>query len=167
MLESNRLEVLMKQFLIILVAILFSAAFAAPIQVSVAMPGGLKIGKNEITAQVQADSSYNGTPVMLVVDPGNSQAVQEVMLGKVGDSSFKGEVELKSLNATPSLTVKVSKPDARYAATQVLPASSSGAEFILEAPRSRNMHPLAFVAAIFVLFGGLGAMALRGEKTAF
>ena len=157
----------MKQFLIILFAILFSTAFASPIQVSVAMPGGLKVGKNEITAQVQADSSYNGTPVMLVIDPGNSQAVQEVMLGKVGDSSFKGEVELKSLNATPSLTVKVSKPTARYAATQVLPASSSGAVFTLKAPRSSNRDPFILVGAIFVLFGGLGAMALRGEKTAF
>ena len=157
----------MKQFLIILVAVLFSTAFASPIQVSVAMPGGLKVGKNEITAQVQADSSYNGTPVMLVIDPGNSQAVQEVMLGKVGDSSFKGEVELKSLNAAPSLTVKVSKPDARYAATQVLPASSSGTVFTLEAPRSRNVNPFFLVGVIFAAFAGLGAIALRGEKTAF
>ena len=157
----------MKHFFIILSAIVFSSAFAAPIQVSVAMPGGLKVGKNEITAQVQADSSYNGTPVMLVVDPGNSQAVQEVMLGKVGDSSFKGEVELKSLNTAPSLTIKVSKPDARYAATQVLPASSSGAVFTLEAPRSRNVNPFFLVLALFVAFVGLGAMALRGEKTAF
>lgn len=157
----------MKQFLIILSAILFSTAVAAPIQVSVAMPGGLKVGKNEITAQVQADSSYNGTPVMLVIDPGNNQAVQEVMLGKIGDSSFKGEVELSSLNAAPSLTIKVSKPDARYAATQVLPAASSGAVFTLEAPRSRNVNPFLFVVILFIAFAGLGAMALRGEKTAF
>jgi hypothetical protein len=157
----------MKQFLIILVAVMFSNAFAAPIQVSVAMPGGLKVGKNQITAQVQADSSYNGTPVMLVIDPGNNQAVQEIMLGKVGDSSFKGEIELTSLNAAPSLTVKVSQPDARYAETQVLPAASSGAVFTLEAPRSRNMHPLLLVGLLFAAFAGLGAMALRGEKTAF
>jgi hypothetical protein len=158
---------LMKQFLIILVAILCGVAAAAPIQVSVAMPGGLKIGKNSITAQVEADSSYNGTPVMLAIDPGNNQAVQEVMLGKVGDPSFQGEVELTGLNATPSLTIKVSKPDARYAATQVIPATASGAAFTLDAPRSQNRTPFVFVIALFIAFAGLGAMALRGEKTAF
>ena len=157
----------MKQFLIILSTILFSFAVAAPIQVSIAMPGGLKVGKNQITAQVQADSSYNGTPVMLVVDPGNNQAVQEIMLGKVGDSIFKGEVELVSLNATPSLTVKVSKPEARYASTQVLPAASSGTVFTLDAPRSQNRTPFVFVVILFIAFAALGAMALRGEKIAF
>jgi hypothetical protein len=157
----------MKQFLIILFAILFSTTLAAPIQVSVAMPGGLKIGKNQITAQVEADSSYNGTPVMLAIDPGNNQAVQEVILGKVGDPSFQGEVELTSLNAAPSLTIKISKPDARYAATQVIPATASGAAFTLDAPRSQNRHPLILVGVLFAAFAGLGAMALRGEKTAF
>jgi hypothetical protein len=157
----------MKQFLIVLCVVLFSVASAAPIQVAISIPGGLKVGKNEIMAQVQADPSYNGTPVMLAIDPGNSQAVQEIMLGKVGDPSFKGEVELSSLNANPSLTVKVSKPDARYAATQVFPAASSSAAFSLEAPRSTNRTPLIFLVGLFIAFGVLGSMALRGEKTAF
>lgn len=157
----------MKRFLIIVCVALSSLAIAAPIEVVVQMPGGLKVGKNEIIAQVQADSSYNGTPIMLAIDPGNNQAVQEVMLGKVGDSSLKGEVELTSLNATPSLTLKVSKPEARYAATQVIAASSSTVQFSLEAPRSQNRTPLLLVLCVIIAFGTLGAMALRGEKTAF
>ncbi len=157
----------MKQFLTILAFLVLSAAFASPIQVSVAMPGGLKVGKNEITAQVQADASLNGTPVMLAIDPGNNQAVQEISLGNIGDPSFKGEVELSSLNAAPSLTVKVSPQGARYAATQVLSSTSSGAVFELTEPRTSNRTPLLFVAALFLAFGTLGAMALRGEKSAF
>jgi hypothetical protein len=157
----------MKQFLVVLCVFLFSVATAAPIEVAISIPGGLKVGKNEIMAQVQADSSYNGTPVMLAIDPGNNQAVQEIMLGKVGDPGFKGEIELTSLNTAPSLTIKVSQPTARYAATQVLPAASSSAAFSLDAPRSSNRTPFIFVVGLFIAFGVLGAMALRGEKTAF
>ncbi len=157
----------MKLFFILFFVFLSGLAIAAPIQVALEIPGGLKVGKNQISAQVQADASYNGTPLVLVVDPGNSQAVQEITLGKLGDSSLGGEIDLTSLNAAPSLTVKVSQPNARYAATQVLAATSSSAAFTLEAPRTSNRTPFLFVAGLFAAFAALGAMALRGKSTAF
>ncbi len=157
----------MKQFLTLFFVFFLNVAFSAPIQVALEIPGGLKVGKNQISAQVQADASYNGTPLVLVVDPGNSQAVQEITLGKLGDSSLGGEIDLTSLNAAPSLTVKVSPPQARYAATQVLAANASRAAFTLEAPRTSNRTPFVFVAGLFAVFAALGAMALRGKSTAF
>ena len=157
----------MKLFFALLFIFSSGLAMAAPIQVALEIPGGLKVGKNQISAQVQADASYNGTPLVLVVDPGNNQAVQEITLGKLGDSSLRGEVDLASLNASPSLTIKISQPTARYAATQVLAASSVSAAFTLEAPRSANRTPLLLVVALFAAFAALGAMALRGKNTAF
>ncbi len=162
------LGVLMKQFLITVMVLGFSAvALAAPITVAVQMPAGLQVGKNMVTAQVQADAALNGAMVSVAVDPGNNQAVEEVVLGKIGDAEFKGEVMLKSINTSPSVTVKITQPDARYAATQVLAAGSTSAQFTLEEPRSQNRTPGLLVALVFIAFAGLGAMALRGQKTAF
>jgi hypothetical protein len=157
----------MKKVLTLLAFLLFSSVLAAPIQVTVQMPAGLQVGKNQIVAQVQADPSYNGTPISVAVDPGNNQAVQEVLLGKIGDSSLQGQIELTSLNASPSLTVKVTKPSARYADTQVVVPSATSAQFVLDAPRSRNANHGLIVLAALLAFGALGAIALRGEKIAF
>jgi hypothetical protein len=151
-----------------LFAFLFSAAaMAAPIQVALQMPSGLQTGQNQIVAQVTADQTYNGTPVSLVIDPGNNQPVQEVLLGKVGDSSLQGSVELGQLSATPSLTIKVTKQNARYATTQVVASNATSAQFTLDAPRSRNADHFLPVLACFLAFAALGAIALRGEKPAF
>jgi parvulin-like peptidyl-prolyl isomerase len=157
----------MKKILTLLAFVLLASAQAAPIQVTLQMPAGLQVGKNQIVAQVQADSSYNGTPVSVALDPGNNQAVQEVLLGKIGDPSLQGTVELTSLNASPSLTVKVTKPTARYADTQVVALTATSAQFVLDAPRSRNANHGLIVLASLLAFGALGAIALRGEKTAF
>ncbi|MFN3267157.1 MAG: hypothetical protein ACK41E_10015 [Deinococcales bacterium] len=157
----------MKKILVFLVFLFLTSALAAPVQVTLQMPAGLRVGKNQIRAQVQADSSYNGAAVVVAVDPGNNQAVQEVKLGKVGDSSFVGELELLALSNTPNITVKITKPDARYADSRVLAAGTTTAQFTLEAPRSRNANHGLIVVVLALAFAGLGAMALRGEKTAF
>jgi hypothetical protein len=157
----------MKTILTLFAFLLFATAAAAPIEVTVQMPAGLQVGKNQISAQVSADSSYTGTPISVAVDPGNNQPVQEVLLGKIGDSSLVGEVELKNLNSNPTVTVKVTKPTARYADSLVVAPNATSAQFRLDAPRSRNANHFLIVLGCFLAFGALGAMALRGEKSAF
>jgi hypothetical protein len=80
---------------------------------------------------------------------------------------LQGQVELTSLNVSPSLTVKITKPTARYADTQVVAVSATSAQFVLDAPRSRNANHGFIVLASLLAFAALGAIALRGEKTAF
>jgi hypothetical protein len=157
----------MKTILTLFAFLFFASALAAPIEVTLQMPAGLQTGKNQITAQVNADSSYTGTPISLAIDPGNNQPVQEVMLGKVGDTSLQGQVELGNLSATPSLTIKITKPTARYATTQVVTSNATSVQFTLDAPRSRNANHFLVVLGCFLAFGALGAIALRGEKSAF
>jgi hypothetical protein len=157
----------MKKVLTLLAFLLFTSAVAAPIQVTLQMPAGLQVGKNQILAQVQADPSYNGTPVSVVVDPGNNQPVQEVLLGKIGDPNLSGEVALTGLNSNPSLTVKITKPTARYAETVVVSSNATSAQLTLDAPRSRNANHALIVLGALLAFAALGATALRGEKAAF
>jgi hypothetical protein len=157
----------MKTILTLCAFLFFASALAAPIQVALQMPSGLQVGKNQFLAQVSAEPSYAGTPVSLVVDAGNSQPVKEVLLGKIGDPSLQGEVELASLSGSPSLTIKVTKPSARYATTQVVATNTTSAQFVLEAPRSRNANHFLVVLGALLAFAALGAIALRGEKSAF
>lgn len=167
LLKIGNMTLFMKKVLVFLAFLLSASALATPIQVTLQMPSGLQVGKNQISAQVQADSSYNGTPISVAIDPGNNQAVQEVKLGKVGDSSLVGEIELPALGNTPSLTVKVTKPDARYADSKVIAPNTTSAQFTLDAPRSRNANHGFVVLLLALAFAALGAMALRGEKSAF
>jgi hypothetical protein len=157
----------MKAFytLLSLLALNLAPTLAANITLSTSSP--FKVGQvTIITANVSDAAGLEGAVVSVVLDGAQDSEAMQVNLGKIGDAKL--EAKVIPLSDVVHMTVRYSKNGKNYAnVVNVKDLQSNTYEFRFDQEASRASTPIIQFGIWFLVFGAIGAYALRNVKSAF
>jgi hypothetical protein len=157
----------MKAFSILLTVLALNLIPALAAKITLTTSGPLKAGQQTtITANVTEAQGLEGTVLNVIVDGAQDAEAQQVDLGKIGDPKL--EAKVIPLSDVVHLTVRYSKNGKNYAnVANIEGLQGNTYEFRFDQEASRASTPIIQYGIWLLLFGALGAFALRSTKSAF
>ncbi len=157
----------MKVFYIFLsvLALNLAPALAAKVMLSFSSP--LRVGQETtLTATVTEASGLEGAEISVVFDGAQDSEATQVVLGKIGDAKL--EAKFRPTTEPVHVTARFSKNGKNYAnVASIEDLQSKAYEFRFDQEASRASTPIIQFGAWLLIFGAIGAYALRHAKSAF